>query len=602
MCIHKFQNIIITLMIVVLLASCNRNTPILEQMNMAENLMNTKPDSALTILENIPVTNIKGKEIAARYALLKSMALDKNYIDTTTFDVLQPAIDYYLKKGSPDEKLRTYYYQGRIYQNQGDDDSAMQSFLNAIELRQKVTDSLILAHTFVAQGTLYFKQYKTNEFIRNNLEAAKLYGVIGRDIFEIKSYTNALDGYIILNDKSAADSLLSICLSLVKKHPDGKAYLFSSYLSYTINLGSPKEIKEFLTEYKNIELTNDDAMNIAQGYSKIGEYDKAMNILAGISPAAFIMDSLKYASVKIEILEKQDKYKEALHSYKEFSAMLERYQSELISHDLLFSDKKHQLEMENLMKIQDRDRIIWATLCGIFALTILAGWLYYRAYRSKTKRILAEKENENLKLEQDNLRKEKEKAELERDKKTLEAENLEKDKKRLEAEQRQYELEAANLRLEISQLESERDHLKELQKEQSELAKPIQKVIKDRLDILNGLLAKEITQNDSYAESYNNWIETVHNDKKKFMDSTRIAFAASHPQFMEYLEQHGLSTDEINYLCLYAIGLRGKEVGEYIQLKRHYIISHEIRKKLGIDQHETNIGLYIRRLMKSFEI
>ena len=601
MCIHKFQNIILLLMIVMLLASCNRNTPILEQMDMAENLMNTKPDSALTLLKNIPVTNIKGKEIAARYALLKSMALDKNYIDTTTFDVLQPAIDYYLKKGSPDEKLRTYYYQGRIYQNQGDDDSAMQSFLNGCDLKQVVTDSLLLAHTLVAQGTLYFKQYKTNEFIRNNLEAAKLYGVIGRDIFEIKSYTNALDGYIILNDKSAADSLLSICQSLVKKHPDGKAYLFSSYLSYTINFGSPKEIKELLTEYKDIELTNDDAMNIAKGYSKIGEYDKAMNILAGISPAAFTMDSLKYASVKFNILDEQGKYKEALYSYKEFSAMLERYQSELISHDLLFSDKKHQLEMENLMKIQDRDRIIWATLCGIFALTILVGWLYYRAYRSKTRRILAEKENENLKLEQDNLRKEKEKAELERDKKTLEAENLEKDKKRLEAEQRQYELEAANLRLEISQLESERDHLKELQKEQSELAKPIQKVIKDRLDILNGLLAKEITQNDSYAESYNNWIETVRNDKKKFMDSTRLAFAASHPKFMEYLEQHGLSTDEINYLCLYAIGLRGKEVGEYIQLKRHYIISHEIRKKLGIDEHETNIGLYIRRQLKILE-
>lgn len=601
MCIHKFQNIILLLMIVVLLASCNRNTPILEQMDMAENLMNTKPDSALTLLKNIPVTNIKGKEIAARYALLKSMALDKNYIDTTTFDVLQPAIDYYLKKGSPDEKLRTYYYQGRIYQNQGDDDSAMQSFLNAIELRQKVTDSLVLAHTFVAQGTLYIKQYKTCEFIQNNMEAAKLYGVIGKDIFEIKSYTNALDGYIILNNKSAADSLLSICQSLVKKHPDGKAYLFSSYLSYTINFGSPKEIKELLTEYKDIELTNDDAMNIAKGYSKIGEYDKAMNILAGISPAAFTMDSLKYASVKFNILDEQGKYKEALYSYKEFSAMLERYQSELISHDLLFSDKKHQLEMENLMKIQDRDRIIWATLCGIFALTILVGWLYYRAYRSKTRRILAEKENENLKLEQDNLRKEKEKAELERDKKTLEAENLEKDKKRLEAEQRQYELEAANLRLEISQLESERDHLKELQKEQSELARPIQKVIKDRLDILNGLLAKEITQNDSYAESYNNWIETVRNDKKKFMDSTRLAFAASHPKFMEYLEQHGLSTDEINYLCLYAIGLRGKEVGEYIQLKRHYIISHEIRKKLGIDEHETNIGLYIRRQLKILE-
>ena len=602
MCIHKFQNIILLLMTIVVFAACDRNTPILEQMDMAENLMNTKPDSALTILENIPITNIKGKEIAAKYALLKSMALDKNYIDTTTFDVLQPAIDYYLKKGSPDEKLRTYYYQGRIYQNQGDDDSAMQSFLNGRDLKQVVTDSLLLAHTLVAQGTLYFKQYKTNEFIRNNLEAAKLYGVIGRDIFEIKSYTNALDGYIILNNKSAADSLLSICIPLVQKNPDGEVYLFPSLLSYTIEFCSPDDLKTFLDKYQDLELSKDETMNFARGYSKIGEYDKALNILAEISPAAFTMDSLKYASVKIEILEKQGKYEQALNLYRDYSAMHEGYLNKLISHDLLFSDKKHQLEIENLMKIQDRDRIIWATLCGIFALTILVGWLYYRAYRSKTRRILAEKENENLKLEQDNLRKEKEKAELERDKKTLEAENLEKDKKRLEAEQRQYELEAANLRLEISQLESERDHLKELQKEQSELAKPIQKVIKDRLDILNGLLAKEITQNDSYAESYNNWIETVHNDKKKFMDSTRLAFAASHPKFMEYLEQHGLSTDEINYLCLYAIGLRGKEVGEYIQMKRHYIVSHEIRKKLGIDQHETNLGLYIRRLIKDFEI
>lgn len=84
------------------------------------------------------------------------------------------------------------------------------------------------------------------------------------------------------------------------------------------------------------------------------------------------------------------------------------------------------------------------------------------------------------------------------------------------------------------------------------------------------------------------------------MDSTRLAFAASHPKFMEYLIQHGLSSDEINFVCLYAIGLRGKEVGEYIQTKRHYVISHEIRMKLGIDEHETNIGLYVRRLMKDY--
>lgn len=580
MLIHKFQYLIISLMTIVLLVACDRNNSIYEQMDVAEDFLNTKPDSALIILENIPVTNRNGKEISARYALLKSMALDKNYIDTTTFDVLQPAIDYYIKNGSPDEKLQTYYYQGRIYQNQGDDDSAMSSFMNGCDLKQVVTDSLLLAHTLVAQGTLYLKQYKINEFVQNNIEAARLYGAIGKDIFEIKSYTNALDGYVMLNNQSQADSLLSICIPLVQKNPDGEVYFFTSLLTYTIKFSSTDDLKAFLDKYQDLELSNDETLNFAQGYSKIGEYDKALNFLSRINLGTSDLDSLKYASIKIEILDKQGNYEQALNLYRDYSAMLERYQSKLLSQDLLFSDKKHQLEIENIRNIQNRDRIILAVLCGIFALTILVGWLYYLAYSSKTKRILAEKENANLKLEQDNLRKEKEKVELERDKKVLETENL---------------------KLEIARLESERDNLKELQSELSELARPIQDVIKIRLDMLNGLLAKEISNNESYAEPYNKWIETVHNDKKKFMDSTRLAFAASHPQFMEYLEQHGLSTDEINYLCLYAIGLRGKEVGEYIQLKRHYIISHEIRKKLGIDEHETNIGLYIRRQLKILE-
>ena len=557
--IGHFINIILLSLTVLTIGSCDRHGTAWNEMDKAENLMDTKPDSALVVLENIPASSVKGKEAAARYALLKSIALDKNYIDTTTFDVLQPAIDYYVKNGTPDEQFRTYYYQGRIYQNQGDDDSAMQSFMNACDLRKQVTDSLLLSHTLVAQGTLYLKQYKINDFVHYNMEAAKLYKTIGKDILAIKSYTNALDGYVMQNNKPAADSLMSICVPMVKKNPEGEAFLFPSLLSYTVNFCSSDEIKEVLTEYQNMELTTDETMIFAEGYSKIGEYDKAMTLISNINPAESTWDSLKYASIKIDILERQGKYKEAFTLYRDYSASLEHYQKELLSHDLLFSDKKHQLEMKNLIEIQDRDRIIGGTLCGIFALVILVGWLYYRGYRSKTKRILAEKENKNLRLEQENLR------------------------------------------LGIDQLENERDNLKELQKEQSELSKPIKDVIKNRLDLLNGLLAKEITNNDRYAEPYNKWIDTVRNDKKKFMDSTRLAFAASHPKFMEYLEQHGLSADEINYLCLYAIGLRGKEVGEYIQTKRHYIVSHEIRKKLSIDEHETNIGPYIRRLMKGFE-
>lgn len=553
MTIYTYK-IFVALTIVTALAACNKHTPAWNQMDMAEGLMNTQPDSALTVLDGIPTSDVKGKETSARYALLKSMALDKNYIDTTTFDVLQPAIDYYITDGTPDEQLRTYYYQGRIYQNKGDEENAMLSFINAQKIND-ATDTLTLAHLLVAQGTLYLRQYKVHDFVANNIESAKLYGAIGKHIPEIKSYTKAIDGYVMMDNKEAADSILSICIPLVQKNPDGEAYLFSSLLAYTMIFGTDSEIKNFLDEYRDSELTTDDTMNFAQGYAKIGEYDRALELISSISPNAYTIDSLKYASVKIDILEKQGNYEQALKLYKDYSAMLERYQNNLLSQDLLFVDKKHQLEMGKRMEIHRKDRIIGGTLCGIFALVLLVSWLYYRGYISRTKRMQAEKENENLKLERDNLN------------------------------------------LIISRLKDERDNLKELQKEQSELSKPIQDVIKIRLDMLNGLLASEITGSESHAKPYHKWIESIRKDKVTFMNSTREAFAVTNPKFIDYLQSHDLTDEEINYLCLYAIGLRGKEVGEYIELKRHYNVSSEIRHKLGIDEHETNLALYIRRLL-----
>ena len=80
-----------------------------EAFDIAESLMETHPDSALLILKGMDKSQLHSKAAQARYALLLSMALDKNFVDTTTFDVLQPAIDYYLKKGAAYEKLRTYY-------------------------------------------------------------------------------------------------------------------------------------------------------------------------------------------------------------------------------------------------------------------------------------------------------------------------------------------------------------------------------------------------------------------------------------------------------------------------------------------------------------
>lgn len=556
--IKQIFRLLLSLIILLLVNACSQNREVLDKLELAESLINNKPDSSLLILESLPKNKINTKEERARYGLLMSMAIDKNYIDTTTFEILQPAIDYYLKKGSSNEKLLTYYYQGRIYQNIGVEEDAMNSFVKALDLKNLATDSLTLAHLLVAQAIIYHNQYKIKEYINNNLEASDIYKKIGKINLQIKSLTNALNGSIVEGNKPSADSLMIKCVHLFQQYGFGESYLFSSTLAYLLKFGTQEELENFLETYKNRDLNEDDAINYALGYSKIGRNDKALEFLSKIENSRSILDSLKFASVKVEIFSNIGNYKEALDEYKIFTSLVEKNQYNLLSKDLLFVEKRHELEKANILKVQRKNNVIWLILTIVFALIIILSVIYYRYKLGKAKNRLINEEKTILQLEKENLI------------------------------------------MQVNRLEEESYSLKEIIEKQKDIAQPIKEVLKNRLIILNGLLAKEITNNESYAISYNKWIETIRKDKKEFMDSNSMAFSASHPEFIKYLEERGLTKDEINYSCLYALGLRGKEVGEYIQLKRHYNISSAIRKKLNIDEHETNIGIYIRKLMEEF--
>lgn len=534
------------------------------RLDEAENLMECSPDSALELLEKIPDSEIIGSRRNARYTLLRSIALDKNYIDTTNFDVLQPAIDYYLENGSPDEKLKTYYYQGIIHSNAGDDNLAMQSYLKGVEIDGEISDSLTLARLLVAQSTLFYKQYRILDFIENNIKAADIYKYLSKTSQELRCYFRALDGEIILRNRDMADSLASICKTMIEDCPS----LYRSYLKvmliYETAYGSDSEIRAIVNEVQKDGTSNEMNINLAQAYACIGDFQKGLECLeqTNINPGN-AMDSLSYWAVRADIMGKLGESQQALASYKNYIALLDKFHFNLFSNGLLFSEKQHQMEMESLIKVKEKDNLLKLCGVGILLLLCMGGLFYYKFHFNKAARIIAEQKADKLKLETANLR-----------------------------------LESDNLRLEFDRLEEEHHRLSLLLEQTQELAMPVKEAIRKRLDMLNSLLAKEISSNEAYAKPYLEWIDSIRNDRKDFMNSTRMVFQASHPEFIDYLKAHGLTEDEINYVCLYAIGLRGKEVGDYIQLKRHYNISSDIRSKLGIDGHSTNLGPYIRNLMK----
>ncbi len=610
---HHIFAIFLTIAITNLIVACRGNSEAHQRMCEAENLMTQHPDSSMAILSDIDREQLRSDKERARYALLTSMALDKNYIDTTTFDVIQPAIDYFLRKGTADEKLRTYYYQGRIYQNQKNNDLAMQSFMRGREFCVQASDTMTMANLLVAQGTILYTTYKFDDFIKVNLEAAELYRESGRPDYEILSIANVLDGSILNGDQNLADSIMSIAQDMISKDPKLSSAITPYILSYVIKFGTKEDISSILGYYNPVDSIDDATkMSVAMAYCEIGDVANAKRVWNKISYTPEVCRSLKYLSIKPVILEQSQDFAEALEAYQQFATTVDSIHQNIFSHDLLFAKERHDMEKSNLLKLQKRDRLIWFSLCITFVLLIIAGYIYYRYRLSKAKNLLEEQENKRLQLEQENLKKENENLELRNHQSELEKKNLQQTNEKLELERHNAVLEkqkaelecerqslaAENLRLKIEQLEDESASLKGILEKRKDLAKPIEEAIKIRIEMLNGLLAAQITDNSAYAKSYGAWRDQLIQDKDEFMNTTRLAFKASHPRFIEYLEEHGLTESEINYVCLYAIGLRGKEAGEYMQLKRHYHISSNIRKKLGIDEHQTNLGIYIRNLMK----
>ena len=601
----KYHLLIPIILLACYIASCSNHKQ-QDLFNRIESVMEAHPDSALSILNGIDKSSLNSRKDKARYALLMSMALDKNYIDTTSFDVLQPAIDYYLKNGNADERLRTYYYQGCIFLNKGDRDNAFSSFAKSLDHISGSKDSLCIARALVAQARIYIDFYALDSYTTNYLKAADIYHRKGRKDMEFDCLLNALDGAIILQDKHRADSLISIC-NLFEPLNDRERQIFYGYrLSYALNFGTVNDLKNLIDDQQSSSLHDTNCiLNLASAYNLLGNNDKGRQMLEALRDSGLKYNIPKYQSIYISILDSIGDYKEAFSLYKDFIHRIDSIHTLRFDQKTNAIEEKHKLELKAHQKARENAKIIWGCIGGIIFLILVIIILYLLFHSNKTQKKLAFEQAKTTKLENAQLKTDKEMvlqqakiAELENDRLKSEREKLELENKNLQLERDKKILEAENLAHRVETLENESTSLKELIDSQEELPSEVQQAIKVRIEMLNALMAGYITDNIQYEKPYETWIKEHTDNTAEFMNSNRLAFLVSHPRFIRYFEDHGLTVSEINYVCLYAIGLRGKEVGNYMKKRSHVNMSSAIRKKLGIDKHETNIGIYVRKLLK----
>lgn len=540
------------LFLVICLASCNNHSAYWDTLAQVESYIEEKPDSALVTLEQIDLSELSSKEETAKYALLYSMALDKNFIDKTDFDVLQPAIDYYEDNGSATDKLRTYYYQGRIYQNLGNDAAAMECFVNAINNGETSDDILTKARLYVAQGNIYASLLKWEYSNEVNKKAAEYFYEMGR----IDSYVNCLlkacNANVQNGNYEETEMLLNKCNEYrndISEHMLGRYY--SALLSYQVQVRDNETICKTIGEYYNLVSDNNrDYLSIASAYLAINNNSAALDILINQDYSSNSAQQMRYLVILAEIYENLNNYKLALDTYLQYYDLHDAMTLSIFEQDTQFVEERHTLELQTIQERETKNRII---ILGILLFSVLVVALIYIKGRLKYRTI----------------------------------------------QQAHAEQEAERYMLLCQQIEYEKDNLSELLSHSNDLDNNVREVVAKRIELLNKFFTVYITNNSEISRKVDKELDELLANKDLFMSSTRLAFAGSHPKFIKYLEDHNLTEREIEYCCLYALGLKGKEVGSYIKMRSHFNISSDVRKKLGLVESDTNLGIYIRKLLIS---
>ena len=544
---------IIILIVFLSLVSCTKHSEHWETLAQVESYIEERPDSALVVLQAINPDELIGDEERAKHALLLSMALDKNFIDKTDFEVLQPAIDYYEDNGTATDKLRTYFYQGRIYQNAGNDAAALECFVKAISEGSESDDILTKARIYFNRGSIYYSLYEWDSFIETNKTAASYFKQAGRHHSYVHCLILIVNGYTLKNEPENALPYIDECKQLreAMSFPLLRDF-YSSYITYLEDCGTDAELKDAVDEYLNtIPAENIDWLSLANAYQKLGLYEEALQAIERYKNSTKTSEEIKYKALKSEIYENLGRYEESLRAYKEYMVVSDSTTWAIMQQDTKFVEERHNLEMAKAKETEAKNKRTIAIMACVIAL--IGSLLVIMIIRRRLQITRAKN-------------------------------------KALEVEKQKYEQLYADAI-------AERDALTKMV-EDSSVKDETKAVIKARLDVLNKVIISQITGTTSANKKAYEELESLLANKESFIESTRLTIEGNNPEFISALKQRGLSDEEINICCLYAIGLKGKDIKAYTSQPRHYHHSADIRHKLGLTESDTNLSIFLRDMLE----
>lgn len=274
---------LIILLIAFLSVACNERQSNNRQLILADSLMQSRPDSALCILQGISMDKFATQADSACYALLLTQARDKNYVVQTDDSLIRYAVAYYDKTNDVRMQAKAHYYWGCVYRDMNRQAEAIREFLIAAPLTEKAKEKRQLGLVYNNIGFIYNIQgfnekadsiYQLMEVIAQEVkdtalwsEALSKQGSIaltkGKEYFPIaeQKLSDAFGAVDSVGNNGLKANISASLSNLYSRMDEGEKVLYYAKLNLSLRRDTARAYRAFLL--------------LGDAYYKLGQYDSA---------------------------------------------------------------------------------------------------------------------------------------------------------------------------------------------------------------------------------------------------------------------------------------------------------------------------------------
>ncbi|MCL1936838.1 MAG: hypothetical protein FWF52_00375 [Candidatus Azobacteroides sp.] len=392
------------------LVSCTKTDHAAEILSTAEQILEQSPDSALTLLDSIPNPYQLNDQEQNRYGLLQIQAKDKSYISIASDTVIFEIRDYYQQKNDAENTALSSFYCGRVLQEQGKNEAAMEEYLKADEQAEKTKNTNLKGLSQSLIGEIFLKELAPAEAVKHFKIAAQYFHEAKNVKNEIISYNHMGNAYLMNSLNDSAFYYYDKGLQLAKVHNDssqiaaitqciGVAYCETS--KYKMAEKCFKNAAEYTTRSNDKMILY---LNFSEAFYGMGMLDSAQvyinqsrSFLTDSSNIFVAADIYKMLSL---IAEKQTDWKQSLGYYKVYADNLGKIMNENKGKELLELQKKYNYEhlQNEINQLKIRSLTIYVLfLIALLAIALLAVFFYKRSMDNK--KLALERESQMIEAE-----------------------------------------------------------------------------------------------------------------------------------------------------------------------------------------------------------